>query len=387
MAGWRKAAIPEGVIVEYRELGRTGLRASRLGFGTVRLPMISAGEAQYVDFERATQLLHGAFEAGINFVDSGLGYGNNQAELAIGRALRAWPGRDGIYVCTKAPHTYCKKPGDLRRLLEHQLQRLERDVMDFYLLHGIGWDMFHEIDAASAWLFDLMKAKEEGLARHIGFSFHDDPKSMIRLVDMGWAELVVCQYNYLDRRNEEAMAHAAEKGVAVVVMGPVGGGRLAGSPRVVGGAPSVGDSETAGLALRFVASNPHVDVLLSGMSSVEMIRQNAAALALGPLDAADAARVEVMRERAGGFANMYCTGCAYCMPCPNHVNIPKCFELYNMAKVYDWPEWGEREYGRLVEDGRQASQCIACGVCVDRCPQKLDIPSLLEQVVELFEKG
>ena len=370
--------------MEYRKLGKTGLTASRLGFGTVRLPTIQAGDAYYVDFDRATELLHGAFELGVNLIDSGLLYGNGQAELAVGRALRAWPRTDDILVCTKAPQGHCKRPGDLRRVLEHQLQRLERDYIDFYLLHGLGWDTFHEIDQRSNWLTDLLQAKSEGIARHIGFSFHDDPRNMGKLIDLGWAELVVCQYNYLDLRNEEAIAYAAQQGVAVVIMGPVGGGRLAGKPRVKEGRPSVGDPEAAALALRFVASNPGVDALLSGMSSVDMVRQNATALAGGSLEAVDLARIEELRSQYGGMANLYCTGCGYCMPCPNGVDIPRCFEQYNMWKVYDWPDWAKTEYARLVEQGRDASLCISCGLCVDKCPQKLAIPELLERVTELF---
>lgn len=370
--------------MEYRELGRTGISASRLGFGTVRLPTFSVGDVNYIDFDCATELLHGTFRLGVNFVDSGLGYGNNQAELAVGRALRTWPDRDDIIVCTKAPSSHCKRPGDLCRLLEHQLQRLERDWIDFYLFHGIGWDVFHETDKRSKWFSDMVKAKDEGLARHIGFSFHDEPQSMIRLIDLGWAELVICQYNYLDRRNEEAIAYVAEKGVSVVIMGPVAGGRLAGRPRVADGEPDAGDPEAAALALRFVASNPGVDVLLSGMSSVEMVRQNIAALERGPLNPSDTARIEEMRDRYGGLANLYCTGCGYCMPCPNNVDIPKCFELYNLSVVYDWADWAKKEYSRLMEDRRDASPCVECGDCIDHCPQNLVVPDLLKRVEELF---
>jgi uncharacterized protein len=368
--------------MEYRELGMTGLTASRLGFGAMRLPMTRIGDADYVDLDRATETLLTAFRMGVNYVDGGLLYGNNQSEFVIGRALRAYERAEDIVLTTKATKFQMKQPGDLRRMMEHQLQRMERDWVHFYLLHGIGWDNFHEIDAKTGWFKDLIAARDEGLAKHIGFSFHDEPAAMIDLIQEGWAELVTCQYNYLDRRNEPAIRVAHEKGVAVVVMGPVGGGRLAVKPSGVDDV--VGDASAAELALRFVASNPGVDVVLSGMGSEEMVAQNVAAIERGALDEADRAALTDLMTRQRQLAELYCTGCEYCMPCSAGVNISRCFELYNYLTVYGLVDYARTQYGLLVGRGQDASVCIECGECLDRCPQRIPIPDQLREVAGTF---
>ena len=238
------------------------------------------------------------------------------------------------------------------------------------------------MDEKTGWFKDLIQARDEGLAKHIGFSFHDEPAAMGRLIDLGWAELVTCQYNYIDRRNEEAIHAAAEKGTAVVVMGPVGGGRLAVKPKGVDGV--AGDADAAELALRFVASHPGVDVVLSGMGSVEMVAQNVAAIERGALDEAALASLNDVMARQRRLADLYCTGCEYCMPCPSGVNVSRCFELYNYLMVYGLTEYAQTQYRLLVERKQDASLCIECGECLERCPQHIPIPDQLKQVVETF---
>ena len=361
-------------------MGRTGYQASRLGFGAMRLPTTHIGDTDYVDLDRAAETLLSAFRMGVNYVDSGLMYCNNQSEFVIGRALRAYERADDIIVTTKATKFKMKEPGDLRRMMEHQLQKMERDWVHFYLLHGIGWDNFHELDAKTGWFKDLIQARDEGLAKHIGFSFHDEPAAMIDLINEGWAELVTCQYNYLDRRNEPAIRYAAQKGMPVVVMGPVGGGRLAVKPR--GTADVAGDAGAAELALRFVASNPSVDIVLSGMGSTDMVTQNVAAIERGPLDDADLAELTDLMERQRRLADLYCTGCGYCMPCSSGVNISRCFELYNYLTVYGLHDYARTQYRLLVERKQDASVCIECGECLPRCPQSIPISDQLKQVSE-----
>ncbi len=371
--------------MEYRTLGKTGYSVARLGFGSMRLPEVSIGEKTYLDLDRAVEVLHAAFRLGVNYVDCGFIYGNEQAEIAVGRALRTWPERERIVVTDKATKFRMSKPGDLRRMLEHQLQRLERDWLHFYLFHGVGWDNYHEIDRRTGWIADMERALAEGLVKHTGFSFHDEPQRMIDLIDLGWAELVLCQYNYLDRRNEGAIAYAASKGVAVTVMGPVGGGRLAVTPKGVAGLPGLADVRAAELALRFVAANPAVDVALSGMGSVAMVEQNVVTLEKGPLNAEERAALTALMDRYGELAKLYCTGCQYCLPCPNGVEIHRCFELYNYHTVYGLESYARDEYRGLVAAGKDASQCQECQVCLDRCPQHIPIPDQLKEVAQRLQ--
>lgn len=372
--------------MEYRRLGKTGLQASRLGLGSLRLPKTSFGGTEYIDFDRSVEVLHSAFEQGINYVDMALTYGNSQSELAVGRALRAWPAADEVILVTKANPFQIEKSGDLRRMLEHQLERLERQWIHFYLFHGIGWENFHETERKAGWMGDMLTAREEGLVRHVGFSFHDTPARMKDLVDLGWAELVTCQYNYLDRRNHEAMAYAAGRGVAVVVMGPVGGGRLSVLPRGVAGRLNVRERDAAELALRYVASVPSVDVVLSGMSDVEMVRYNVSAMGKGPLSPEEAGVLRTLMDELAGLSDLPCSGCEYCMPCPSKVNIARCFELFNYQTVYGLEEYAGAEYARLMREGKDAGRCTECLACVEKCPQRIPIPEELRRVVQVMNE-
>jgi len=365
-------------MMQYVELGNTGYHVSRLGFGSMRLPRIEIGGEEYVDVERAVAVLQRAFDLGVNYVDSGFMYCSQESELVLGEAMAHWPRCDEIVVTDKCTKFRMKNPGDLRRNLEHQLWRMRREWFDFYLFHGIGWANWHEIDERTGWIKDMLRAKEEGLVRHIGFSFHDEPENMRRLIDEGLFELVTCQYNYLDRRNEQAMAYAKDKGLAVVVMGPVGGGRLAVIPKGLRERGDLANESAAELALRFVLASPSVSVALSGMSTMAMVEQNAAAVDKGPLSHDEIATIADLMTRNRQLADLYCTGCQYCLPCPNGVNIPRAFELYNYYTVYGLEEYATEQY---------ASKCVECGTCLDRCPQHIDIPTQLDQVRDLFERA
>jgi len=366
--------------MQYTQLGNTGIEVSRLGFGAMRLPMVEIGDQQYVDIDRAVETIRHAFERGVNYIDTGFVYCSQESEIAVGRALKGW--RHKVTVTSKATKMRMANPGDLRRMLEHQLRKLDIDSLDFYCFHGIGWENFHDLDAKTGWIQDMTRARDEGLLRHIGFSFHDEPAAMRRLVDLGLFEIVICQYNYLDRKNEESMAYAREKGLGVVVMGPVGGGRLAGLPGFLRAADDLDTSSAAGLALRFVLSNPNVHMALSGMGSVEMVDENVGAAEAGLLDEAGRRALEGLLEKTRGLADLYCTGCGYCMPCEQGVDIPARFAAMNAFRVYGMQEHARAEYARIREreaktDG--GGECIACGKCVEKCPQ--NIPAI-EQLRE-----
>ena len=183
--------------MKYTKLGNTGYTISRLGFGPMRLPMIDIGGKEYVDVERAIAVIHRALELGVNYVDTGFQYCAEESELVVGSALADWPDLVEIVVTAKCTKFRMANPGDMRRLLDHQLWRQRRESFDFYFFHGIGWDNWHEIDEKTGWIKEMQQAKEEGLVKHVGFSFHDKPENMKRLIDTGMFEAVTCQYNYL----------------------------------------------------------------------------------------------------------------------------------------------------------------------------------------------
>ena len=201
---------------------------------------------------------------------------------------------------------------------------------------GISWKQYQErIDVKRGPLAAARRAQREGLIRHLSFSFHDSPDALIRLIDSGHFESMTVQYNLLDRANEPGIAHARERGLGVVIMGPVGGGRLAAfSPEINRLVPG-GARSTPELALRFVLSNPGVCVALSGMSSVQMVEENVAtASRVEPLSDDERVRMGQALDEIRKLADLYCTGCGYCLPCPNDVNIPKNFEYMNYHRLY-----------------------------------------------------
>jgi predicted aldo/keto reductase-like oxidoreductase len=371
----------------YRPFGNTGIEISRLGFGAMRLPQIDRGVEMVFDHEESIRILHRAFELGVNYIDTAPYYCDKQSEVIVGKALKGW--RDRVYLSTKNP-VEDASGAHFRERLESSLKKLDTDAIDFYHMWGISWDAFEQkINVADGPLIQALRAKEEGLIRHLSFSFHDKPEAMIRLIDTGYFETVLCQYNMLDRGNEASIAYAQEKGLGVVVMGPVGGGRLGVPSDVIQKLIPGGARSSPELAFRFVFSNPNVTCALSGMSSLAMVEENArvASNAAG-LDAAEVVAINAAMEQNKRLSELYCTGCAYCMPCPQEVNIPLNFQLMNYHRVYGLTDYSRQQYQKIGTTpwmkGKRAEACIECGECEEKCPQKLHIrEQLLETAAAL----
>ena len=235
----------------YHPLGKTGFVVSQLGFGAMRLPMVGEGDAVRVNRELAIPMIHRAFEAGVNYIDTAIGYCKQDSQRAVGDALKGW--RDKVVVSTKNNY-YGLEEAVWWKNLEDSLQRLGVDSIDLYNHHGIRWARYEEFVAPtmSQW---MAKAKDQGLIKHIGCSFHDTNDALRKLVDTGYAEVITLQYNLLDRQLEDGIAYAHERGIGVVVMGPVGGGRLgADSETLASLIPGI--RRIPELALRFVLANP-----------------------------------------------------------------------------------------------------------------------------------
>jgi len=371
--------------MEYRTFGNTGIRISRLGFGAMRLPMVEIDGRRVVDEEKAIAMLHRAFELGVNYVDTAWFYCDGQSEIVVGKALKGW--RDKVYVSTKYPVGNEK---GYRELLEIQLQRLDTDHIDFYHFHGIGeWFLKHE--RRDEFIREALRAKEEGLIRHISFSFHDKPEVMMRLIDLGIFSSVLCQYNLLDRANEEALAYAKAKGLGTVVMGPVGGGRLAGLPRETAERLGIRVHSSAELALRFVFANRNVDCALSGMSTIEQVEENAAISSnMAPLSPEEVAAINAAMDENKRLADLYCTGCNYCLPhCPQEVNISHIFQAMNYYRVYGLKEYAQQHYDAIGSQwvkGKKADACIECGECEQHCPQHIPIREQLKECLALLHR-
>lgn len=369
--------------MEYRDFGNTGIRISRLGFGAMRLPMTEKNGQRVVDEEKSIAMLHRAFELGVNYVDTAWFYCDGQSEIVVGKALKGW--RDRVYVSTKYPIGNEK---GYRELLEIQLRKLDTDHIDFYHFHGIGeWFLKHE--RRDEFIREALRAKEEGLIRHISFSFHDKPEVMMQLIDLGIFSSVLCQYNLLDRANEEALAYAKAKGLGTVVMGPVGGGRLAGLPRETAERLGIRVHSSAELALRFVFANRNVDCALSGMSAIEQVEENAAiASNMSPLSPEGVAAINAAMDENKRLADLYCTGCNYCLPhCPQEVNISHIFQAMNYYRVYGLKDYAREHYNAIGSrwvKGKKADACLECGECEQHCPQHIPIREQLKECLALF---
>jgi uncharacterized protein len=365
----------------YGDFGNTGVKISSLGFGCMRFPMVKFGEREVVDEDKVISMIQKAYEQGVNYFDSAYFYCQNLSEIALGKALKGI--REKVNVSTKCPGG--EKPGDYRRKLEEQLKKLNIDYVDFYHFHGIGYDSFFEMDKKIGWIKDAEKAKEEGLIKHISFSFHDKPENMIKLIDLGMFESVLCQYNLLDRSNEEAIAYAKSKGLGVAIMGPLGGGRISGMPASVAEKAGIKVKNGSEMALRFVLSNPNVDCALSGMNSMQMVEENTAvASKIDPLSEEELKAITNLMEENKKLSQLYCTGCNYCISCPSKVNIPYIFELMNYYRIYKIEEYAKSEYAQLgvakwALEKLNASNCVECGACETKCPQKLPIMQRLKE--------
>jgi uncharacterized protein len=363
----------------YRTLGRTGLKVSQLGFGAMRLPMVGEGETKKVNRELAIPMIHRAFEAGVNYIDTAQGYCNSDSQVVVGEALKGW--RDKVIVSTKN-HYYGIDEKEWWGALETSLKRLDVSCIDIYNHHGLRWARYEEFIAPvmSKW---MQKAKDQGLIKHICCSFHDNNDALMKLVDSGYVSSITLQYNMLDTQLEKGIAYAREKNIGVVVMGPVGGGRL-GVPNETLAAVIPAIARIPELALRFVLSNQNATMALSGMSTMQQVEENLAVAAdKVTLSEEEKKRIAEHLARLKEMANLYCTGCNYCMPCPKEVAIPRVFGLYNQARVYGLWDHARREYSRLIarapKQGQPADKCVECGACEPKCPQNIPIRKQLKE--------
>ncbi len=371
----------------YREIGKLGIKISSLGFGSMRLPMKEGRDGrEYVEEDKAVETMRRAFDLGVNYIDTAPYYCENQCEEVIGKALKGR--RDKVYVSTKSPIKDYKPTADeFTRWLEQSLKRLDVDYIDFYHFWGIGWDVYNtRMNIPHGPLEAAFKAKREGLIKHLSFSFHDVPENMIKLIDTGNFETVLCQYNLLDRKNEDAIAYAHEKGMGVFIMGPVGGGRLGEPSPVIQNMIPGGVKSTAEMALRFVLANPNVTCALSGMSDVSMVEENAAVAGIeGPLSSGEMAKVKAMMDENAKLADLYCTGCGYCLPCPENIRIPDILRLVNYNRIYGLKDYSVSEYADIKEEKRDAYYCSDCGKCMEACPQKLNVIEEIKKAAGLLD--
>ena len=369
--------------MEYREIGKTKIKASVLGFGAMRLPMEEKGDKKTVRFEESIKLILKGFENGINIIDTAYPYCYQQSEKIVGKAIKLWNEKNKdsrIYLSTKFPTWKAAKKSDYRRYLEEQLKALDADSVDFYHFHSLNDTYFEEKVLGLDMISEAEKAKSEGLIKHIAFSFHDIPKIMKKIIDTKVFEAVLCQYNILDRANHEAIAYARQKGLGVFIMGPLAGGRIL----------DLNLPDIKKLALKFVLSNPDVSVAFSGMEKIQDVEENIS-VAKEPFVFSESENelLEKLLKQKEIKDLISCNNCKYCLPCPSNVAIPKILSIHNyytLTGIKGNCIWQYNNIG-LDNDEKKADECTQCGQCEEKCPQNLKIMELIKKSHEIFSNS
>lgn len=381
--------------MQYRQMPKTGDALSILGFGCMRLPMKDG----QIDEARAVRQIRSAIDRGVNYVDTAWPYHAGQSEVVLGRALRDGY-RERVRVATKLPSWLIQSRADMDRYLEVQLQKLQTDHIDYYLLHTLDGALWDQLSSLRVLDF-LDQAKRDGRIVNAGFSYHGLRGDFRRIVDAYPWVFCQIQYNYLDRAyqaGDQGLAYAASRGLGVVVMEPLRGGNLSLVPPPPAVEAIWDNAEVrrtpAEWALQWVWDHPEVTVVLSGMNDESHIEENLAIAERArprSFSPEDHALVERAAHTYRELMEVGCTGCGYCMPCPAHVSIPLCFEEYNRMHMFGDFEGGKFRYalrmsGDLV-DGRPsyASQCVSCGACAKNCPQQIPVPDVLKRVAADME--
>lgn len=378
----------------YRTMPKNGDRLSILGFGCMRLPMADGR----IDEPRAIAQIRSAIDSGVNYLDTAWPYHNGQSEPLLGKALQNGY-RDRVKVATKLPTWAVEKREDMDEFLNSQLEKLGTDHIDYYLVHaltGPSWDRIEQLGVTEF----LDKALKDGRIVNAGFSFHGQADDFIRIVDAYPWTFCQIQYNYLDQTFQagtRGLKYAAARNMGVIIMEPLRGGNLALSvpPRDI--AAIWAGAETtrtpAEWALRWVWNHPEVTVVLSGMNHEDQVRENLSIAATAAPNSLTEAELTLVERASGTYRRLMqvgCTGCAYCLPCPMDVNIPVCFDFFNKLHMFESDE-ARRLYnvmaGGMLSGGRAglASQCVACGQCLEKCPQGIPIPDVLERVAAEME--
>jgi predicted aldo/keto reductase-like oxidoreductase len=376
--------------MQYRKFGKLDWQASALGFGCMRLPILDSKSGN-IDQTKVNEMIHTAIAGGVNYFDTAYVYHDQMSEVSLGKALEGGY-RERVHIATKSPIWLIKESADFDRLLDEQLQRLQTSTIDFYLLHALNRDSWTKVQQ-----LDLLRraeaAKADGRIRYTGFSFHDNLETFKQIVD-GYDAWDFCQiqYNYMDtavQAGTEGLQYAASKGLAVIIMEPLLGGKLAldlpATRPLWDSAPQ--KRTPADWALQWLWNQPEVSLVLSGMSTIEQVEENICSASLsGPdtLSSADVELIAKVREVVNSLSPIPCTRCEYCLPCPNGVNIPRNFDVYNRVAMYDALDDCRNEYNRWIPDDEKAAVCIQCDECLSKCPQQIAISTWLPVVEEVL---
>jgi len=390
--------------MKYRKFGSTGFKVSALGLGCMRLPTKRLMPLQ-ADMPKSIKLIKSAVDKGINYIDTAWLYHFGASEKIVGSALQDGY-RKKVHLVTKSPLFLVNKTEDFDKFLNKQLKKMQTDYIDTYLFHAMNKSGLEKLKKYHL-INKMIEAKKEGKIKYIGFSFHDTLPVFKEIVDFYHWDVVQIQYNYMDtaiQATTEGLKYAAGKEMAVVIMEPLKGGRLANPPAEAWEVMERSKIKRSPVdwALQYLWNLPEISVVLSGMSNLQMLNENC--------DSADRSGVSSLHEEdlcsIDGLIKIYrkkilipCTSCKYCLPCPSGVNIPQNFAILNnialeKSNVRKW--LNKRDYKKMATSPKKlnktksngnASLCINCGICLEKCPQEINIPDELKNVHLILKKG
>ena len=367
----------------YRKNPKNGKELSILGYGCLRFTK----KGGVIDQKKAEEEMKAAIENGVNYFDTAYTY--HGSEVCLGKFL-AKGYRDKVNIATKLPHYYIKTIEDMEKCFEEQLQRLQTDHIEYYLMHMLNdcrtWEKLVQIGIRD-W---IEEKKKSGVIRNIGFSYHGNSENFRALLDAYDWDFCQIQYNYLDEHSQagrRGLEAAYKKGIPVIIMEPLRGGKLVNMlPKEAHEAIAKSDRgyTAAEWGLRWLWDQPGVTCVLSGMNSSEMVAENiriASEMTVGQFTETDFQTIEEIRKAIRKKEKVGCTGCRYCMPCPKGVDIPGIFHYYNLSSI-EKKSTTRKEFARnmgLRKDSCMASQCIKCGKCEKHCPQHIAIREKLQE--------
>ena len=373
--------------MEKRKMENLGIETSLLGFGCMRFPTDESGKIERV---QAKAMMEKAMAAGVNYIDTAYPYHGGESELFVGEVLKEHP-RNSFYLATKLPLWEVNSLEDVDRIFNRQLEKLQVEYIDFYLMHALNGGRWGEMLKMGV-VERLEQLKAEGKIRYLGFSFHDSYEAFEEILSSRDWDFCQIQLNYMDTEEQAGLkgyALAEQKGIPMVIMEPVKGGSLAAFASDITEKFHAHDSQAsmASFALRWVGSLPNVKVVLSGMSTMEQVEDNLKTFGdFKPLSEAEQTTVKEVVELMKSRVQNGCTGCRYCMPCPAGVNIPGTFGCWNRYHMYQNYNMVKGSWENGLGDEKQARNCVKCGKCEKACPQKLHIREDLEKVQADMDK-
>ncbi|WP_163336785.1 aldo/keto reductase [Desulfopila sp. IMCC35008] len=380
----------------YRKIPKSGDKLSILGFGCMRLPLFEDGS---INTERAIRQIRVAIDAGVNYLDTAWPYHTGESEKLVGLAL-AEGYREKVRIATKLPSWMINCREDMDFYLNAQLEKLAVSQVDYYLVHalnGTNWQKLQDLGVTEF----LNTALADGRIKNTGFSFHGELSDFRTIVDSYSWDMCQIQYNYLDQEYQagtEGLKYAAEKKLGIVIMEPLRGGNLS----IPEPPPAIAEiwqqaeikRTPVEWALRWLWNHPEVTVILSGMNDEAHIEENLAIADTAEIDSLTEKEYEIVDQAARKYNELMkvgCTGCGYCLPCPSGVKIPMVFEVYNKMHLFGNEMEGKLMYvirlsGSISGDGAgYASQCTECGECLEKCPQNIEIPTMLTEITAEME--